>query len=68
MTVLKFTVHDIRLIMAALGFSVDVLQDTIIMGEDCTFIDDIKDDIEDMKILQAKIQNATALRMKEKTE
>lgn len=68
MTVLKFTIKDMRLIMSALGFSVDILQDKIIMGENCPFVGQIQNDIEDMKILQAKIQNATALRMEDKDE
>lgn len=68
MTVLKFTIKDMRLIMSALGFSVDILQDKIIMGGDCPLVGTIQNDIEDMKILQAKIQNATALPMEEKDE
>lgn len=68
MTVLKFTIKDMRLIMSALGFSVDILQDKIIMGDDCPLVKEIKKDVEEMKILQAKIQNATALRMEKKEE
>lgn len=68
MTVLKFTIQDMRLIMSALGFSVDILQDKIIMGEDCPLVKTIQNDIEEMKILQAKIQNATALRMEGKEQ
>lgn len=68
MTVLKFTIKDMRLIMSALGFSIDILQDEIIREGGCQMTEIFENNIEEMKILKAKIQNATALRMEKKDE